>query len=125
MKNDNKWLAFKVALIVVLLSLLLWRRFDQLSITISMSIIFAMVLIMLMRKKHPEKYQKDEMTKKIGAYSASWSWVITLLFVTFLFWFDYLDLMPFTVSQVITAVFVIMIATVIIFRAFLMRRGID
>jgi hypothetical protein len=84
-----------------------------------------MAAITLMKRKYPEKYHKDEMTKKIGAYTASWSWMITLLVVTFLFWFDYLGMMPLSASQVILIVFITMISTVIVFRAILMRRGIE
>jgi cobalamin synthase len=123
MKEDTKWLVFKAGMIVIMLSLLLWFRFDQMSITVSMSIVVAMAAIMIMRKRYPERYQKDEMTRKIGAYSSAWSWMITLLVVTFLFWFDYLELMPLSASSVILIVFVTMISTVIVFRAVLMRRG--
>jgi len=122
--KDAKWLALKAALIAVMLGLLLWRRFDEMSIMVSVNIILVLVVILFMRKKFPEHYKKDEMTRKVGAYSASWSWMITLLLVTFLFWFDYLDMMPLTAGQVITAVFVTMIATVLIFRAFFMKRGL-
>lgn len=121
--NENKWLVFKAGMIVGMISLLLWRRFDQMSITISMSMIFAMAMIIFMRRKYPEKYQKDEMTRKIGAYTASWSWIITLFVVMLLFWLDYLEMMTLSASNVILIVFVTMISTVLVFRAILMRRG--
>ncbi len=121
--NDLKWLVFKAAMIGVMLALLLWRSFDQMSITVSMSIVVTIAAIMLMRKKYPERYRKDEMTRKIGTYSASWSWMITLVVVTFLFWFDYLGMMPLSASNVILIVFVTMVSTVIVFRAVLMRKG--
>ena len=124
MEDERKWLVFKVAMIAVMLGLLLWRRFDQMSIMVSVNIILVITLIMLMRKKYPERYRKDEMTRKIGSLSASWSWMITLFVVTFMFWFDYLDMMTLSAGQVITIVFVTMIATVLIFRAYFMRKGI-
>ncbi len=124
MKDETKWFVVKVAMIAVMLGLLLWRRFDQMSMMVSMNIVLAMAAIMMLRRKYPERYKKDEMTRKVGAISASWSWMITLFMVTFLFWFDYLELMPLSASQVITLTFATMIASVLIFRAYFMKKGV-
>ncbi|MBN1896918.1 MAG: hypothetical protein JW789_04320 [Candidatus Aenigmarchaeota archaeon] len=124
MKDEMKWLVVKVAMIAVMLGLLLWRRFDQMSIMVSMNIVLAMAAIMMIRRKYPEHYKKDEMTKKVSAISASWSWMTTLFVVTFLFWFDYIELMPLSASQVITMIFTTMIASVLIFRAYFMKKGV-
>ncbi len=123
MENDNLWLVFKVTMIAVMLSLLLWFRFDQMSITISASIFLSMAAIMMMRKRYPERYRKDERTQKVSAYAASWSWMVTLLVVTFLFWFDYLGMNIFTAGQTITVVFLTMVASIIAFRIIAFRRG--
>ena len=37
-----------------------------------------------------EKYQTDERLKKLSSYAVAWSWTISLMVVTFIYWLNYL-----------------------------------
>ncbi|MEA1924875.1 MAG: hypothetical protein U9M95_03305 [Candidatus Altiarchaeota archaeon] len=73
-----------------------------------------MALITYTRKKYPERYMKDERTKKLSAYAASGSWLITFITVTILFWMDYVGYIEFSASQIINIIFWLMLLSITI-----------
>lgn len=123
-KRVKKTLFLKAAIIITMLgSMLYFRGADSASISVASSIVAVMVMITFIRLKNPEAYKKDERINKLAAYAGSWSWLVTFIVVTGLFWADYLELLSITTSDVISTVFFVMIVTVIGFRFYFMRKG--
>ncbi len=123
MKSYVKWLVVKAVLIAVMLALLLARNFDAASISVSAWMLVAVVIIFAYSLRHPERQRKDERTEWLSSHAASWSWMITLVVVTMLFWLDYTGWASLTGSQTVSAIFAVMVITIISFRWYFMRKG--
>lgn len=119
----DRWFYLKIIIIGIMIGLLLMSDPGSGQVSIISAIIVTIVVLTVFRRKHPENYQKDERTRRIGAYAAAWSWQISFFFVAMLYWLYYLDMIAWSAEVVISAVFVIMIASVLASRAYLMRRG--
>ena len=120
MKKYKKWLIFKIVFILALVALLLIKKPESLSIAISMIVV--MIVITFLRLRNPESYKTDERTEKLSAYASSWSWMATLTVVTLLYWNDYIQLVSLTAHQVITIIFIVMIASIVLTRLLLFKR---
>lgn len=66
---------------------------------------------------------KDERTVKIGAYGLSYSWMITLILISLLFWIDLFDIVLLTVKQVLAILMVTMLVTAKGIQWYLFRKG--
>ncbi len=73
MKDEIKWMVLRLLLVIVMLVMLLWQGIDDISMSIAFFILAFVVVLTLFRRKHPEAYQKDERTIKLGAYGTSCS----------------------------------------------------
>lgn len=116
-------LALKFGLIVVMLGLLIFQRPDAQSISISISIVMTMLLVTFFRLKNPEKYKVDERMMKLSGYATSWSWMITLVVVTLLYWNNYIGMFEISSGAVITTVFLVMVISIVALRAYFLRKG--
>lgn len=123
-KNAKKMLLVKILIIVAMLgSMLYFRGSDSASISVASSIVIVVVLTTAIRWKKPDAYKKDERTLKLSSYAGTWSWYVSLLVITALFWTNYLGLLEWTVNDVLSVMFFTMIATIIGFRFYFMRKG--
>ncbi|MBU0757793.1 MAG: hypothetical protein KKF44_07005 [Nanoarchaeota archaeon] len=124
MKKDyKKMLAIKSGLIIIMLGLLIWKKPGSESISVAMSIIMVLIATTFLRLKKPDSYKQDERTKKLYGKVISASWLVTLLSVTLLYWNNYLKIIYIPVDVLITMIFVIMVASNILFRFYYMRKG--
>ena len=123
MEKGTKWLIFKATLILVMLGLMFFKEINEQLITIAISMIMVMILITFLRFKYPEKYKKDERLEKLSAYAVSWSWTVSLMIVTFVYWLNYLDYISLTADQIITIIFLTMVITIVLFRIYFMRKA--
>jgi len=123
MKDEIKWMVLRLLLVIVMLVMLLWQGIDDISMSIAFFILAFVVVLTLFRRKHPEAYQKDERTIKLGAYGTSWSWMLTFVFVAVLYWGDYIGIFDMPASTVLGLVFFFMTVTMIAFRWYYLRKG--
>lgn len=123
MKTESRWTAVRIALVIVMLFLLFWNGINETSVSIATNIIIVVVIISFLRYRYPERYQKDERTKKLSSYAASWSWLITLVIIALLFWINYLGIIELIATQVLGIVLFVMIITMIAFYWYFNRIG--
>ena len=111
-------------LLGTILSSLLWNKLDPTIVTIAITvgiILIASVLIRLI--KYRDLPEKDERTIKISNVALSYSWFLTLIFISVLFWVDYLDVVKMTVAEVIGAIYFVMIALALVFVRYFSWKG--
>jgi uncharacterized membrane protein len=80
-------------------------------------------IIILFAKKMRSAYVRDERTKKLGAFAAAYSWMFTLITVSFLFWIDHLGIYLFAVNEVSLITGAVMIFSQILAQWYFMRKG--
>jgi drug/metabolite transporter (DMT)-like permease len=66
---------------------------------------------------------KDERTIKIGAYGLSYSWLITFVLISLLFWIDEFEITQLTVKQVLAILMITMLVTAKGIQWYLFRKG--
>jgi hypothetical protein len=116
-------LIIRLLFIAFVVALVLWRGVSEESLSVAANIILVVVLVTFMRSRYPERYQKDERTNRISAYSLSWSWSITYMLVSALILVDYFGLVELTASFVLSGIFFIMTATMLFLRWHFGNRG--
>jgi hypothetical protein len=121
MKNQHKWLLMKAAIITLFISLIALAEIDVYAVSI-IATVFICVMILSARRMR-KAHVKDERIKKIGAYSGAYSWMITLIAVSMIFWIDHLGLYVLSVKQAVLIIGAIMLATQIGFQWIFMKRG--
>jgi len=67
---------------------------------------------------------QDERTRQLGSRAVSYSWLITLVIVTIIFWADYLDIIKVTLSQGLGIILFTMVLSAGILQWILKRKGI-
>ena len=66
---------------------------------------------------------RDERTKKLAAYGITYSWLLTLVVITVLFWVQYFELAELTANGVLGILLFFMIISANVFRWYFMRKG--
>ncbi|WP_094227063.1 hypothetical protein [Methanolobus psychrotolerans] len=66
---------------------------------------------------------KDERTIKIGAYGLSYSWLITFILISLLFWVEEFGVVQITVKQILAILMFTMIVTAKGIQWYLFRKG--
>ncbi len=84
----------------------------------------AIIVVLLVRLRRTGNLpEKDERTKKLGAYGLSYSWFITFLMLNLLYWIDRLHFAQLTVSNVIFILFILMLVTAKGFQWYFLSKG--
>jgi len=73
--------------------------------------------------KYREVPSKDERIRKIANAGLAYSWVITFLIITAIFWIDYFNWFEITVQQVVGIIYFGMIISALIFQTYFKRMG--
>lgn len=125
-QTKTMWMLTWVAGILgALMLLILWSGANntvRVSAVISM-ITTAIVIGFLRWKRMADVPESDERTKKLGAYAATYSWLLTLVFITLLFWVDNLAVVKLTVTQALGTTLLVMLLTMSVFRWYFSRKG--
>lgn len=118
------WLVVQIALVAALVLTVLWRGVNTQSVSIVISMVIAVFIVWFVQwKRMAELPDRDERTKKLGAYAAAYSWLVTLVLVAVLFWVDYLAVVKLTVTQVLSVTLLVMVLSLNVFRWYFLRRG--
>ncbi len=84
----------------------------------------AIIAVLLVRIRRTGNLpEKDERTKKLGAYVLSYSWFITFFMLNLLYWIDRLHFAHLTVSNVIIILFILMLVTAKGFQWYFLSKG--
>ncbi len=121
---DGKKL-FNMGLFLTFLGLGLQILLSEINIVVG-SIISAMGIIFLIRgylmQKNPEKIKKDERSRKISTWAASYSWMLTIFALMILFWIDKLFL-KLSVEIVIGTIYIVMVTTLLFYKWYFNKKG--
>ena len=118
------WLIVKVAVLATLMLAVLWQGVNTVSVSAVISIIIAAIIVGFVRlKRTADVPESDERTKKLGAYAATYSWLLTLVLIALLFWVDYFNLFKLTVTQALGTTLFVMVLSMNVFRWYFGKRG--
>jgi hypothetical protein len=67
--------------------------------------------------------EQDERSRKIGAWGASYSWILSLFFMTGLFWLDSLGMVNLSAEIALGASILVLILSAIAFQMYFSRLG--
>ncbi len=70
-----------------------------------------------------DRFKKDERTRKISAWAASYSWMITIVGLMIFFWVNYLGIISLTVNSVIWGTYILLVGSLLFFKWFFDQRG--
>lgn len=92
--------------------------------TVLLSAGLAFLLAGVLRwRKYGNTPDKDERTRRIGAWGLSYSWILSLFFMTVLFLLDYLKAVSLTVQAALGASVVVMTLSALAFQLYLSNAG--
>lgn len=120
-KTQQKWLLVKAAIVTLFISIIVLAEIS--TYTIAITIIFILCIMILFTKKMKSAYVRDERTKKLGAFAAAYSWMLTLIVISLIFWIDHLNLYILTVKETVLITGAVMIFSQIFVQLFFMRKG--
>jgi len=86
------------------------------------SAIFAVGMVMYWRMKKGQKVIRDERVNRVAQKASSWSWFLSYVLITILFWVQYLKLYALTVELVLGLMFYFMVFSYIICQWYLNRQ---
>lgn len=120
--RNSLYIAIMVLITGVIMNILQIGNEELSNILISIGVALIAVLLIRMRRTGnlPEK---DERTKKLGAYGLSYSWLITFLALNAIFWIDRLEFAQLTVSGVMFILGILMLVTAKGFQWYFLSKG--
>lgn len=83
----------------------------------------AILITFIKARRYRKGPIKDERTVKMGAYGLSYSWLITFILISLLFWIDLFDIVHLTVKQILAILMFTMIITAKGIQWYLFRKG--
>jgi hypothetical protein len=113
-------------LIIVLWSLLAWPPVGSGNSQWAVMFIVVgavMVLFGIARLLRGPGTRGDERTRKLGAYAATWSWFSTLTVASILFLMERWGTITVSADQVLEAMLLTLLGTIILFNAYYRKRG--
>lgn len=118
MERNEKWVAFVIAPLLVMLPIAAAAMLPESGTeTVSgiATLVAALTFALFLRKKRlkAEGRPTDERTQKITAWAASYSWFLTLVAISLLFWLDYLKIVQMGARQVLTGLLIIHLGSMI------------
>ncbi|WP_342304147.1 hypothetical protein [Methanolobus sp. ZRKC5] len=119
-------LSYTLAFVLIMAGIILVAMFaDYQQGGISLINIGAIILFVTFigAKRYRNGPVKDERTIKIGAYGLSYSWLITFILITLLFWVEEFGIAQMTVKQILAILMFTMIVTAKGIQWYLFRKG--
>jgi len=74
-------------------------------------------------RRYGDDPESDERSKKIGAYGLSYAWLTGLLFMTGLFWLDYLNGLRLSAQNALALSILVLALSAVIYQTYLFRKG--
>jgi hypothetical protein len=128
MENIKKEYRHKLALgVILMLAGMLSAAFFEVDASVSIflivmgTVLFVTTAFRLFRSG--DLPDRDERTKKLAAYGITYSWLLTLVLITVLYWIEFLDLAELTAEATLSILLFFMIISANAFRWYFMRKG--
>ena len=116
--------ALALVLIVAGISLIaMVEEYQQIGISLVNIGTIVIFVTFVKAKRYRNGPVKDERTIKIGAYGLSYSWLITFILISLLFWVDEFGIAMLTVKQVLAILMITMLVTAKGIQWYLFRKG--
>jgi hypothetical protein len=123
-RPKTMWVIVQAAILAALLLAVLWSGANTVSVSAMMSLIIAVLIVWVVRlKRTVDVPESDERTKKLGAYAATYSWLLTLVLIAVLFWVDYFTVVTLTVAQALGTTLFVMVLSMNVFRWYFSGKG--
>jgi hypothetical protein len=120
----TRWMIAQAAVLAALLLAVLWSGANTVSVSAMMSMIIAVLIVWVVRwKRTVDVPESDERTRKLGAYAATYSWLLTLVLIAVLFWVDYFTVVTLTVAQALGATLFVMVLSMNVFQWYFSGKG--
>jgi len=74
-------------------------------------------------RRYGDDPESDERSKKIGAYGITYAWLTGLIFMTGLFWLDYLNVLTLSVQNALALSILVLALSAVIYQTWLFRNG--
>ncbi len=74
-------------------------------------------------QKNSDKLKKDERSRKIGAWAASHSWIVTVLALVLIFWVNKLNIIPLGTDAVIGLTYIVMVVSLLGYKYYFDKKG--
>ena len=74
-------------------------------------------------KKYGNEPESDERTKKIGAYGLSYAWLTGILFMSALYWLDFLNIVRLGTQIALALSIVVLALSAVAYQVYLFRKG--
>jgi hypothetical protein len=74
-------------------------------------------------KKYGDEPESDERLKKIGAYGLSYAWLTGILFISALYWLDYLNIVKLGTQIALALSIVVLALSAVAYHVYLFRKG--
>jgi TRAP-type C4-dicarboxylate transport system permease large subunit len=128
MENIKKEHRHKLALgVILMLAGMLSAAFLEVDASVSIFLIvmgLVMFIITAFRLfRSGDLPDRDERTKKLASYGIAYSWILTLVLITVLYWIEFLDLAELTAETTLGVLLFFMIISANVFRWYFMRKG--
>jgi len=124
---EKKYLYTLVLGITIMVAGILSIAFQEVDKSVSISLISIGLIILLVTVfrlfRKGELPDRDERTKKLAAYGITYSWLLTLVLITVLYWMEYFKLVELTVGGVLGILLFFMIVSSNVFRWYFMQKG--
>jgi len=124
---EKKYLYTLVLGITIMVAGMLSIAFQEVDKSVSISLISIGLIILLVTVfrlfRKGELPDRDERTKKLAAYGITYSWLLTLVLITVLYWMEYFKLVELTVGGVLGILLFFMIVSSNVFRWYFMQKG--
>ncbi len=101
----------------------MFKEYQQVGISLINIGSIILFVTFIRAKRYRSGPVKDERTIKIGAYGLSYSWLITFILISILFWVEEFELAQITVKQVLAILMFTMIITAKGIQWYLFRKG--
>jgi drug/metabolite transporter (DMT)-like permease len=75
------------------------------------------------RRKYGKGAEQDERSRRIGAWGMSYSWLLSLSFMWFLFLLDHFRMVMLTAESALGASLIVMTLSAVAFQMYLFRKG--
>lgn len=128
MENVKKEYRYKLVLgLILVLAGMLSAAFLKVDASVSTFLIIMGLVIFVITAfrlfRQGDLPDRDERTKKLAAYGITYSWLLTLVLITVLYWVEFLGLVEFTAEVILGILLFVMIISANVFRWYFMRKG--
>jgi cytochrome c oxidase subunit IV len=127
-KSVEKIYRYKLVLgIIIMLAGIISAAFLEVEASVSIILISMGLVIFVMTAfglfRRGDLPDRDERTKKLAAYGITYSWLLTLVLITVLYWVEFFKLAELTTEIVLGILLFFMVISANIFRWHFMQKG--